>query len=66
MSDGYYYEQDPKSHDWKRDEYGEVDRWALHFLTCNGPECARCGFSFCHHCMMGEWDKAPECPGESS
>jgi hypothetical protein len=37
-------------HDWRKDEYGEIDTFALDNGYHNGPECLRCGETFCHHC----------------
>ncbi len=37
-------------HDWKRDEYGSVDIFAHEVGHHNGPQCERCGESFCHYC----------------
>lgn len=44
-------------HDWYTDEDGEVDIWRVEEGHCNGPECQRCGRSYCHHCR-------PDCYSE--
>ena len=44
------------THRWKRDEYGEIDRFAMNSDYHNGPMCERCWASYCLHCN----DKAPE------
>lgn len=37
-------------HVWILDEGGAVDIWQLESGYCNGPRCAACDESFCHHC----------------
>lgn len=37
-------------HDWYTDEDGSIDVWRVDSGIHNGPECKRCGYSFCHHC----------------
>lgn len=41
-------------HDWKRDAKGEIDYFAYDGDEHNGPVCARCRDSFCHHCDSSE------------
>lgn len=48
------------NHDWKKDENGNIDYFALDYECHNGPECLRCGFSFCHHCDPEEIDSCCE------
>lgn len=46
------YELAPQGHEWRRDEDGEVDIFAYtEGQYCNGPECVKCGYGFCHHCQ---------------
>ena len=44
------------NHDWKCDENGEIDMWALSVGYCNGPMCNRCHASVCEHCNP-EWNE---------
>jgi hypothetical protein len=37
-------------HDWKKNEDGSIDIWAMDGDRCNGPSCIRCGLSYCQHC----------------
>lgn len=50
----------PKGHEWRKNENGNVDVMAYSFGDCNGPVCVKCDFSFCQHCTG---DKVTEeCP----
>ena len=44
-------------HKWRFDKDGKIDEFAVDVGYHNGPECVRCGESFCHHCN-------PECYDE--
>lgn len=44
-------------HDWVLNEHGDIDFWRLAEGYHNGPECIRCGQTFCEHC-------SPECYNE--
>lgn len=43
-------------HKWVRDG-GKIDFFAFAVGYHNGPQCDRCGFSYCEHCQDG---KSPE------
>lgn len=49
------------THAWRRDEFGEIDWFAVDADPHNGPECERCDYSFCWNCATE--DPAP-CRGE--
>lgn len=39
------------NHIWKKNDYNnDIDIFAYEEGFCNGPECQKCGYSFCHHC----------------
>jgi len=40
-------------HQWKRDSYGNVDRFGFEAGHHNGPACERCGYSYCVRCQSG-------------
>lgn len=42
-------------HEWERNEDGQIDYFAMSGGFYNGPQCVRCGYSFCVHCA-GEAD----------
>lgn len=42
-------------HQWRRNEYGNIDEFAMGFGYHNGPVCERCGYSFCEHCEPNGW-----------
>lgn len=45
-----------RGHIWKRDPSdGSVDIFAYTSDGdhCNGPQCVKCGYGFCHHCHQG-------------
>lgn len=42
------------THEWIKDDDGEVDIWQVAADYHNGPRCVKCGMEFCHHCE-------PEC-----
>lgn len=44
-------------HKWHVNKYGNIDEFAVGIGYHNGPECVRCGKSFCQHCN-------PECYDE--
>jgi hypothetical protein len=48
-------------HKWQRLPNGEINKWAVSWGYCNGPECVECGYSFCENCYPNEYDS--ECPG---
>lgn len=50
-------------HDWKLDEKGKIDMWAMDAdpLPHNGPACTRCGYSFCYECHGDAGYKAQPC-----
>lgn len=62
-------EQEPKTpihiheeypeHDWKTDEDGNIDEFAMEFEFHNGPACKRCGYSFCKYCEPNGWNEKP-------
>lgn len=37
-------------HDWEREKDGSIDEFAMEVGYHNGPECKRCGKTFCIHC----------------
>lgn len=37
-------------HNWKKDEYGDIDYFATEYDYCNGPSCERCHYGYCRHC----------------
>lgn len=39
-----------RGHVWKTEDDGDVDIMANAGGIHNGPECVKCGYSFCHHC----------------
>jgi len=41
-----------------RDKDGKIDIFRLEYDNHNGPECERCGESWCHHCL----DEPEPCP----
>ena len=47
----WYKELEDKGHELILDEYGSIDIWVLDYDYHNGPGCAKCGISWCHHCM---------------
>ncbi len=49
------------THKWIRDEWDEIDYFAVDASPHNGPECARCGFSFCWHCRV---ESPTPCPAK--
>lgn len=63
----HIHEVYPK-HDWKLDEDGEIDLWAMSVGYCNGPVCKRCHTSVCEICNP-DYDKEEcevdemHCPG---
>lgn len=38
-------------HVWKLCKDGEIDTFAYESDYCNGPQCERCGYGYCHHCQ---------------
>lgn len=51
----YEYETKPRGHKWKLNDYnGGIDIFAYEGHHCNGPECIKCGYSFCQHCTKGK------------
>lgn len=45
------YEENPRGHEWQRNEDGDVDVFAFNPTDPhNGPRCVRCGYGFCVHC----------------
>ena len=60
-------EQEPKTpihiheeypeHDWRTDEDGEIDEWAMEDDIHHGPSCKRCGYTFCMYCSPNGWEK---------
>lgn len=46
-------------HRWKLDEDGKPDIFAFESGHHNGPQCLRCGESFCHHCWQPYEDECP-------
>ena len=44
------------THEWEKDEKGQIDEWAMDIGFCNGPRCVRCGYTFCEHCNKDGWD----------
>lgn len=51
-------DNDPGGYDDDSTYGDEVDIFALEYGHHNGPECKKCGFSFCHHCTS-EFDIEP-------
>ena len=49
-----------KGHVLKRDEDGKVDHWVVDSGYHNGPGCAKCHASWCHHCT--NMDNIEDCP----
>jgi hypothetical protein len=56
----YPFEENPRGHIWRLDEYGEIDLFGLDYDNHNGPICVVCEDSFCHHCQAGPDN---DCPG---
>ena len=52
-----FYIEDPRGHEWQKDEDDTVDIFAMDDGIHNGPKCVKCGYSFCHHCD----DFIPKC-----
>lgn len=46
-------------HQWRRDEDGNIDEFAMESGYHNGPVCERCGYTFCEHCNPDGWDEEP-------
>lgn len=42
--------EEHKKHEWKKDRHGNIDLWAFEYEYHNGPQCERCGESYCEHC----------------
>lgn len=42
--------------------FGEIDQFVTYGGYCNGPGCAKCGWTECMHC---DWkgEKIPQCTG---
>ena len=61
-----FYEEDPRGHEWKmkeeEDSAGEIDTFAFSHDLHNGPECVKCGYSFCEHCA----NSIPSCYNNES
>lgn len=58
------------AHEWKLDEYGDIDEFAMSYDFHNGPVCKNCGYSFCEFCYPDGWkdksciideDRCPNC-----
>ena len=50
----YESKRGARGHVWKRDEDGTIDIFAYNPSEyCNGPQCVKCGYGFCHHCHVG-------------
>ncbi len=47
-----------EKHEWKKDEDGNIDLWAMEYEHHNGPRCERCGESYCAHCNP-DYDDEP-------
>lgn len=47
-------------HDFYLDERGEIDIWRVDQDYHNGPECRRCGESWCEHCSPYCYDEVCE------
>ena len=48
------------THDWIKDEDGNVDEFAMSYDYHNGPQCDRCATSFCMHCTKNSENKMKE------
>jgi hypothetical protein len=56
----YHLALEKAGHVLKLDEDSDsVDIFAYEYGYCNGPECVKCGDSWCHHCQP----KIKECRG---
>jgi hypothetical protein len=60
-------------HTWKTQDWdgpdGDIDLFAYEAGYHNGPECADCGFFFCHHCDPDGYETEcgePARPGDPS
>ena len=54
----HVHEEYPE-HDWKTDEDGKIDEWAMSYEFHNGPVCKRCYHSFCIHCEPNGFNDGP-------
>ena len=54
----HVHEEYPE-HDWKTDEDGKIDEWAMSYEFHNGPMCKRCYHSFCIHCEPNGFNDGP-------
>lgn len=46
-------------HDPIKTEDGDLDIFVCGYDFCNGPGCASCGESWCHHCIRNPHDIGP-------
>jgi hypothetical protein len=56
---------DHVKHEFKRNELGEVDMFALSYDWHNGPMCIHCDQAWCHWCTPMSVLEADDCPGDT-
>jgi uncharacterized protein YbaR (Trm112 family) len=56
-----HYHKEYPTHDWVKNEKGEIDDFAFEFGDHSGPVCRRCGYSFCIFCKGDEGYNAEPC-----
>lgn len=54
--------KDECQHEWKRNEDGTIDEFVIECADedghwHNGPQCVKCGYSFCMFCDVKQWEK---------